>query len=93
MSKRKKTRSKNSINHVRYTDNSNVRSMLKHLFNDKDEFINYMLNCITVDLYNGEIGHVTISGEIRFDLNGWKSEEFFKERLKHSKAYFRKNRD
>ena len=82
-----------------YINNCNVKYfVLNQLFHgDKDAFINYMCSCISIQMYEGYIGHLYFtSGSIPFNLankkNEW-DEEDFQHRIKHARSYFRKARE
>lgn len=84
---------------TRYSNECNVKNIvLNQLFyGDKDAFINYIMHYLSVEMYEGEIGYVHCSlSTIPFDFNNsnpdWDDKVFY-EKLKHSKAYFRKSRD
>ena len=91
---RRDKRSKKRIPQTTYTDKTNVRNIvLNQIYRGNiKEFLNDIFDSMNVTMYHGELGYATCYKTIEFDLQGWKSEEDFQLRLKHSKAYMGKAR-
>ena len=80
---------------TKYCKKTNVKHWLLNILHNgnKDECIKFLCNYVSLEIYDNEFGYIYMDGNCKFDLNGWEGDKKFEEKLKHSKAYFRKPRE